>query len=110
MSSAEPQSSDHNGCYSEEFVIGDDHPSLPGHFPGQPVVPGVILLDRVAAALWRWRGLRIATLDAVKFTTPVLPGEAGTLTLREDRMRYRFELVSASRLAASGTLEATRAA
>ena len=33
------------------FTIPDDHPSLPGHFPGHPVVPGVVLLDRVLQAI-----------------------------------------------------------
>ena len=38
------------------FVIGHDHPALPGHFPGQPVVPGVVLLDRVLEAVEREAG------------------------------------------------------
>ncbi|TLY53314.1 MAG: hydroxymyristoyl-ACP dehydratase [Gammaproteobacteria bacterium] len=90
--------------------MGDDHPSLPGHFPDQPIVPGVVLLDRVAAALSRWRGRRIAALTVAKFIAPVLPLQALTLTLREDSERYRFEFVSEGRLAASGTIETVRAA
>ena len=31
--------------------IEADHPSLPGHFPGRPLVPGVMLLEQVALAL-----------------------------------------------------------
>ena len=34
------------------FRIAADHPCLPGHFPGQPVVPGVVVLDRVLAPGW----------------------------------------------------------
>ena len=33
------------------FAIDPAHPSLPGHFPGAPVVPGVLVLERVVAAL-----------------------------------------------------------
>ena len=34
-----------------QFVVAPDHPSLPGHFPGRPLVPGVVLLDRVLEAI-----------------------------------------------------------
>lgn len=51
------------------FVIGPDHPSLPGHFPGRPVVPGVVLLSEVLACLPPG-----TTLLTAKFTAPVLPG------------------------------------
>jgi 3-hydroxyacyl-[acyl-carrier-protein] dehydratase len=32
-------------------TISADHPSLPGHFPGTPIVPGVVILDEILAAL-----------------------------------------------------------
>ncbi len=51
------------------FTISPDHPSLPGHFPGRPVVPGVVLLSEVLACLPDG-----ATLLTAKFTAPVLPG------------------------------------
>jgi 3-hydroxymyristoyl/3-hydroxydecanoyl-(acyl carrier protein) dehydratase len=32
-------------------LVPGDHPSLPGHFPGRPIVPGVVLLDLVFEAI-----------------------------------------------------------
>ncbi len=129
MSSAGPHSNEHAGSYREDFAIDADHPSLPGHFPDRPVVPGVVLLERAAAALQRWRGLRIAALPVVKFAAPILPRQAATLILHDAasaswqvgqsevaaaetarRGRYRFEILSAGQLAASGTIETVPAA
>jgi len=55
------------------FTIAEDHPALPGHFPGRPVVPGVVLLDRVVEAVAG--GRRAAGLPSAKFIRPVLPGQ-----------------------------------
>jgi 3-hydroxyacyl-[acyl-carrier-protein] dehydratase len=63
-------------------VISGDHPSLPGHFPGSPVVPGVVLLDEIAAALAEWRdGARLASIRAVKFLQPINPEQPFTIAL-----------------------------
>ncbi len=55
---------------THSFCIPADHPSLPGHFPGRPVVPGAVLLDEVLACLPPG-----AALLTAKFTAPVLPGQ-----------------------------------
>ena len=34
-----------------QFSIPFEHPALPGHFPGQPVVPGVVILEAVQTAI-----------------------------------------------------------
>ncbi len=88
------------------IVIAADHPSLPGHFPQQPVVPGVLLLDHVAAALQRWRRLQIAKLVQVKFLQPLLPDQSAELLLESRAGRFMFEIRRETRLIASGVLEA----
>ncbi|HEU4663561.1 MAG TPA: hydroxymyristoyl-ACP dehydratase [Dokdonella sp.] len=71
--------------------IGADHPSLPGHFPGNPIVPGVVLLDRVASAIER-DGARLRRIHSVKFLAPLRPGEDATLALQRDGQRVRFRI------------------
>jgi 3-hydroxyacyl-[acyl-carrier-protein] dehydratase len=63
-------------------TISADHPSLPGHFPGTPIVPGVVILDEVLAALTEWREDSYPTvINAVKFLVPLKPGQPFTICL-----------------------------
>jgi acyl-coenzyme A synthetase/AMP-(fatty) acid ligase len=55
--------------------IPPDHPALPGHFPGNPIVPGVLLLDTVIANLERATGSRAVRLQQVKFLAVLRPDE-----------------------------------
>ena len=55
------------------FCIPAAHPCLAGHFPGRPVVPGVVLLDEIVSILAATYPGRLAGLPRVKFTHPVSP-------------------------------------
>ena len=58
------------------FTIGRDHPCLPGHFPGNPIVPGVVLLDEATALILTAEpGRTLAGLPTVRFARPVRPGD-----------------------------------
>ena len=74
------------------FSIDPAHPSLPGHFPGQPVVPGVVLLDHVILAAREAFGLATPlTLPRAKFAAPVLPGhivDVALTRLAGDRVTF----------------------
>lgn len=59
------------------IVIPHAHPALPGHFPGNPVVPGAVLLDEVIRALMeQWRDpLCVTGIVSAKFMAPLRPGD-----------------------------------
>ena len=70
--------------------VGDDlsvpasHPSLPGHFPGNAIVPGVVLLSLVLEQLQQRFGPFTPTrLRSVKFLRPLRPGERFSLDAEE---------------------------
>ena len=96
-----------NGAGFEQALrIDASHPALPGHFPGHPLVPGVLLLEQVALALRVWRGQRLVRVLEAKFVAPLLPDEAAMLHLTEaDRSRVHFEIRRDGSLLARGLVE-----
>ena len=83
------------------------HPALPGHFPGNPIVPGVLLLDEVLLAVERHFGLVVGCCSwpFVKFIKPLRPGEHFAIIIEsEDRKRFAFFVTCGGKMIASGSL------
>lgn len=102
----------------EVFDIPADHPAFAGHFPGQPVLPGVVLLSLVLRALEQQPALRallgaVPQIANVKFVAPVGPGARVQVLLRAQGSGVAFELqrdgqpVARGQLAAGGTVSGT---
>jgi 3-hydroxymyristoyl/3-hydroxydecanoyl-(acyl carrier protein) dehydratase len=86
-----------------EFAVDAAHPSLPGHFPGNAIVPGVVLLEHVVEAIERVHGpLATLRLPQVKFLRPLLPGEVARVELDGAAPRWRFRVLRGDTLLASG--------
>lgn len=93
--------------YERTVVIDHDHPSLAGHFPGHPVVPGVVLLDEVLSMVREASGggRSVAGLPQVKFSSPLRPGEVVTIHVDLDGATgATFSCKVGTRLVASGTI------
>ena len=79
-----------NLTFNEEF--------FQGHFPGRPVMPGVLQLEAMAqaGALLAYAGapfdpsqkvIYLMSFDAVKFRRPVVPGDRLDLHVRIERQK-----------------------
>lgn len=79
-----------------------DHPVFAGHFPGRPIVPGVLLLDWAQAAIEAQLGQRVQALAEAKFHSPATPADVLELDFEVGTTAVRFEIRSAARKIASG--------
>ena len=92
------------------LTIAPDHPAFAGHFPGQPLLPGVALLAEVLEAVLADPALAARVgpalrIGAAKFLAPVRPGARLTIELSGSAHGLRFEVREGERLAASGRFE-----
>jgi 3-hydroxymyristoyl/3-hydroxydecanoyl-(acyl carrier protein) dehydratase len=92
-------------------TVPRDHPSLAGHFPGRPIVPGVVLLDWVLAAI-RSALSRQVNLEAVvstKFLQAVPPEARVDMHIKlaaesDGHLKARFVCSHAGATVAEGSL------
>lgn len=94
--------------FSQALRFDAGHPALPGHFPGQPLVPGVLLLEQLALALRAWRGQRLVRVPEAKFVAPLRPGESARLELTPaaaSTSRAHFRIERDGTLLARGAIE-----
>ena len=78
------------GDVADEFVVDRDHPALAGHFPGNPIVPGAIVLAEALVVVERRVGSRVGRVARAKFPAVLVPGVKVRLHVQhEPSGRYR---------------------
>lgn len=96
-----------------------DEDYFKGHFPGEPVMPGVLILEAMAqvgavvvlsSEEYKGKIVYFVGADEVKFRRKVLPGDTLTLNCRVDKIRRGFGIGHGQafvdgELAAEGTIK-----
>jgi 3-hydroxyacyl-[acyl-carrier-protein] dehydratase len=89
------------------WTVPAGHPAFPGHFPGRPIVPGVVLLDQAILFAETLLGKQVGQwqIGNAKFLSPVGPAETLVFSLQPTpRGSIAFTVKSAERDVASGSL------
>ena len=68
--------------FEKQLLIDPSHPSLAGHFPENPIVPGVVILGEILESIRQSLGgqLGVSQVPVVKFHSPLRPNEIVDLT------------------------------
>lgn len=101
-SSADP------GWITVDHQFDVDHPTSAGHFPGNPIIPGAVLLDCVLRALGEHQPMAAPIEIAhAKFLRPVRPGNLVRLRWQaaaDGAVKFECRLTDPDELAMSGAL------
>jgi 3-hydroxyacyl-[acyl-carrier-protein] dehydratase len=90
---------------STPLPLAVPHPATEGHFPGEPILPAVVLLDEALRVIEQATGTDAThwRVSSVKFLSPAVPGES--LRLEHERLSsgaVRFTILSGDRAVARG--------
>lgn len=89
------------------ITIPEQHPAFAGHFPGHPIVPGVVLLDEALHAISSalQRPLEQYEIASAKFLAVVGPGEQLRISFElKPNGTLRFDIEGGGRKVATGAL------
>jgi 3-hydroxymyristoyl/3-hydroxydecanoyl-(acyl carrier protein) dehydratase len=89
------------------WIVPPEHPAFAGHFPGTPVLPGVVLLDVALHSITEARGiaLDLCEISSVKFLSPAHPGDELEIQHSLSAIgTIRFEIMAGARKIASGSI------
>jgi 3-hydroxyacyl-[acyl-carrier-protein] dehydratase len=71
------------GSHVAEWWIQPDEPSADGHFPGNPIIPGAVLLRQVVSVMSVDRSAICCEIRSARFLHPVRPGDRLSIVWEE---------------------------
>jgi len=88
-----------------ERTFPSDHATAQGHFPGNPIIPGALLLSEALRAIETSLGKDLCPyqIRSAKFVRPVRPGERVSIAFsRRDEKRISFSCKVGAALVLAG--------
>lgn len=103
------------GPFETQLQVAADHPAFAGHFPGAPVLPGVLLaawvFEALAGAPDLSRSLGACPqIDELKFLAPVGPRTSLRIALSSSGNAVSFQVWRGTTVVARGRLSAGKPA
>lgn len=91
------------------LLFSPDHPTGAGHFPGNPIIPGALLLAEVLRSLGNATGQHFVAcqVKSAKFLHPVRPGDNVEIEYASAVQGTNFKCTVAGTPVLTGTLSAT---
>ena len=91
--------------FSYSFSLPANHACFQGHFPTQPIVPGVMLLSILTQFLYQEK-IRLLGFKQVKFLAPLLPHQSCQLNIESlAHQQWRFAFLYQDNTIATGILQ-----
>ena len=90
-----------------QWLVPADHPAFAGHFPGMPILPGVVLLDLAIQFITDASACAplSCTINSVKFLNPAVPGDLLIFEHSQtENGLIRFEISTGLRKIAIGSI------
>ena len=90
-----------------ELLFRPDHPASRGHFPGDPIIPGAVLLSETLLAIEAGLGASLVPfqITSAKFLHPTRPGDRVSIEFsRTTRGEVRFACAVEGRSVLTGQM------
>ncbi len=94
-----------------------DSPWFTGHFPGEPILPGIALVHALQQVILqnakaKDENVRLDALKRIRFVQPVRPGEELKINITredtEDKILFSFRITSRENIVCNGLLIAKK--